>query len=58
MLYIRLILIALILTAVSWVVLKLIRKPVHIGLVFIFWVAVLIASMALLYVTSVLLASS
>lgn len=58
MLYIRLILIALVLTAVSWVVLKLIRKPVHIGLVFIFWVVVLIASMALLYVTSVLLASS
>ena len=58
MLYIRLIVIAVILTAISWFVLKLIRKPIHIGLIFIFWVAVILTSMLILYGTSVWLAGS
>ena len=58
MLYIRLIVIAVILTAFSWFVLKLIRKPIHIGLIFIFWVAVILTSMLILYGTSVWLAGS
>lgn len=58
MLYVRLLLLAAILTLISWVVLKLIRKPIHIGLVFIFWIAAIVVTMTSLYVISVLLASS
>lgn len=56
MLYVRLLLIALVLTLLTWVVLKLIRKPIHIGLVFVFWVVTILTSMALLYGVSVWLA--
>ena len=57
MLYIRLILISLVLTVISWVVLKLIRKPMHIGLVFLFWVVAVVGTTALLYVISVWMAT-
>ncbi len=56
MLFVRLWLIILVLTAVSWVVLKLIRKPMHIGWIFLFWVVVLFGLAALLYGGSVWLA--
>lgn len=58
MLYIRLLLIAVVLTLISWVVLKLIRKPLNIGLVFIFWVVTILTSMAILYGASVWLAGN
>jgi hypothetical protein len=58
MMMIRLMLVAMVLTAISWFLLKLIRKPVHIGLVFLFWVFAIFGSMGLLYATSVWFAST
>lgn len=56
MVIIRLWLIVALLTVISWFILKLIRKPVHIGWVLLFWVAVIFGSMGLIYVGSVWLA--
>lgn len=56
MLMIRLWLVVVVLTVVSWVVLKLIRKPWHIGWVLLFWVVVIFGSMLLIYGTSIWLA--
>ncbi|WP_158660991.1 hypothetical protein [Thiomicrorhabdus sp. Milos-T2] len=53
MMYIRLLLVALVLTVISWLILNAIRKPVNIGFVFLFWVATILASMAFLYLISV-----
>jgi len=53
MMFIRLMLVSMVLTIISWVVLKLVRKSVHIGLVFLFWVFTIFGSMGLLYVISV-----
>jgi len=53
MFYIRLLLVAAVLSIISWFVLKLVRKPKHIGLIFLFWVLVIVVSMALLYTLSV-----
>ncbi len=53
MLFVRLWVVILVLTAVSWVVLKLIRKPLHIGWIFLFWAVTLFGLMALLYGGSV-----
>ena len=58
MLYIRLLLVILVLTLFSWVVLKLVRKPMHIGLVFLFWTVTVITCMALLFGISVLIAEA
>ncbi len=58
MLYIRLLLVILVLTLFSWVVLKLVRKPMHIGLVFLFWTVAVISCMALLFGISVLMAEA
>lgn len=58
MMFIRLWLVAMVLTVVSWLLLKLIRKSVHIGLIFLFWVLAIFGSMGLLYVASVWFASS
>ncbi len=58
MLYIRLILVAVVLTIISWLVFKLIRKPINIGWVFLFWVLAIFVSTALLYGLSVWFASS
>ena len=56
--FIRLWVLILILTAISWFVLTLVRKPMHIGLVFLFWIVAVFGSTALLYVVSVWLASN
>lgn len=53
MFFIRLWIVAIVLTLISWFLLKLIRKPMHIGLVFLFWVAVIFVSTGLLYAVSV-----
>ncbi|WP_168188939.1 hypothetical protein [Thiomicrorhabdus sediminis] len=53
MMLIRLFVISLVLTLISWFVLKLVRKSVHIGLVFLFWIATIFGSMGLLYLISV-----
>lgn len=58
MLYIRLLIVILILSLLSWVVLKLVRKPMHFGLVFIFWTAAVLATMFLLYGMSVFMAGA
>lgn len=58
MMFIRLGLIAIVLTVVSWLLLKLARKSVHIGLIFLFWVLTIFGSMGLLYAVSVWFASS
>jgi len=58
MMFIRLWLVAMVLTFVSWLLLKLIRKSVNIGLIFLFWVLAIFGSMGLLYVVSVWFASS
>lgn len=58
MMFIRLWLVAMVLTVVSWLLLKLIRKSVHIGLIFLFWILAIFGSMGLLYVVSVWFASS
>ncbi|WP_198525677.1 hypothetical protein [Thiomicrorhabdus sp. Kp2] len=58
MVLIRLWLIALVLTVISWFLLKLIRKPIHIGWVFLFWVAAIFGTMGLIYAGSVWLASN
>jgi hypothetical protein len=50
---IRLSLAILVLSGLSWLVLKLISKPVHIGLVLLFWIFVVFGSAALLYGLSV-----
>ncbi|MDG6778438.1 hypothetical protein QCB44_06960 [Thiomicrorhabdus sp. zzn3] len=49
----RLWLIVLVMTALSWLVLRLINKPKHIGWVFLFWVAVIMGTTLLLYGVSV-----
>jgi len=56
MLFIRLWVVILVLTAVSWVVLRLIRKPLHIGWIFLFWIVILFGLMALFYGGSIWLA--
>ncbi|VAW47101.1 hypothetical protein MNBD_GAMMA03-1048 [hydrothermal vent metagenome] len=53
MLMIRLWLFIVILTVISWLVLKLVRKPLHIGWVFLFWIVVVIGSAVLLYGISI-----
>ncbi|WP_237261201.1 hypothetical protein [Thiomicrorhabdus immobilis] len=53
MMYIRLLLVALALSVLTWLVLKAIRKPVNIGLLFLFWIATIFGSMGLLYLISV-----
>lgn len=58
MVFIRLWIIAMVLTVISWFVLKLIRKTVHIGWIFLFWLLALFGSTGLLYVISVWFASS
>lgn len=58
MIFVRLWLVTIVLTAISWLVLKLVRKSIHIGLVFLFWIVVIFGSTALLYVGSVWLASN
>lgn len=50
---IRMILLILVLSGISWLVLRLISKPIHIGLVVLFWVAVVFGSAGLLYGFSV-----
>ena len=55
---IRLWLLVLIMTGISWIILKLIRKPMHIGLIFLFWVIAILGSTALLYMVSVWFVSS
>ncbi len=56
MFMIRLWLIVLVMTLISWGVLKLIRKPLHIGWVFLFWTVVFFGSAFLLYGVSIWLA--
>lgn len=56
--FLRLWVVVLVLTLISWLLLKLIRKPMHIGLVFLFWVAVIFVSTFLLYAISVWFVSS
>ncbi len=58
MLFVKLWVVVLLLTAVSWVVLKLIRKPLNIGWIFLFWVVTLFGLAALLYGGSVWLAGA
>ncbi|MDX1352919.1 MAG: hypothetical protein R3254_07900 [Thiomicrorhabdus sp.] len=58
MVILRLWLVVLVLTVISWFVLKLVRKSVHIGWVFLFWIAVIFGSMALIYAGSVWFASN
>ena len=58
MVFLRLWAVAIILTLISWFLLKLIRKPMHIGLVFLFWVAVIFVSTVGLYAISVWFVSS
>ncbi|WP_172959676.1 hypothetical protein [Thiomicrorhabdus aquaedulcis] len=49
----KMVLLILVLTVASWLVLKLISKPMHIGLVLLFWIAVVFGSAGLLYGFSV-----
>jgi len=56
MLFVKLWVVILVLTAISWVVLKLVLKPLHIGWIFLFWVITLFGLAALLYGGSVWLA--
>lgn len=56
MIIIRLWVLVIVLTAITWLVLKLAQKPQHIGLIFLFWVAVVLASTGVLYGFSVFLA--
>lgn len=44
------------LTLLSWLVLKAIRKPVNLFLVFLFWIIAIWGTMGLVYVLSVFLA--
>ncbi|MDR9498109.1 MAG: hypothetical protein RI556_02965 [Hydrogenovibrio sp.] len=50
-------LLILLLTAGSWYLLKLAGRPLHIGWVFLFWVATLLAAAAVLYGLSLIVAA-
>jgi len=52
-LFIRLWVIVIILTGISWLVLKVINRPKHVGLVFLFWVVAVWGTTLLLYGVSV-----
>ncbi|MDG6774087.1 hypothetical protein QCB45_07065 [Thiomicrorhabdus sp. ZW0627] len=49
----RLWILVIAMTVISWFVLKLINKPTHIGLVFLFWVVAIMGTTLLLYLVSV-----
>ncbi|WP_373018993.1 hypothetical protein [Thiomicrorhabdus sp.] len=49
----RLWILVIAMTVISWFVLKLINKPTHIGLVFLFWVVAIMGTTLLLYGVSV-----
>ncbi|MEA3406171.1 MAG: hypothetical protein U9R28_10610 [Pseudomonadota bacterium] len=53
MLLFRLWIIVVVMTAISWLVLKVVSRPKHIGLVFLFWVVAIWGSTLLLYGISV-----
>lgn len=55
---IRLWIVVFALTLASWLVLKVIRKPINLFLVFGFWVVVVWGTMGLIYGISVLLAQN
>lgn len=50
---IRIWVLVVIITVISYLVLKLIKKPVHIAWVFLFWAAVIFGTILLLYGASV-----
>lgn len=53
---IRLWLVVIVLTVISWLVLKLVQKSIHLGWLFLFWVVAVFGTTLLLYGLSVLLA--
>lgn len=53
MLMIRFGILVLVLTVVSWLVLKVLRRPAHFGLVFLFWVLVVMVVVTGFYGISV-----
>lgn len=55
---IRLWLVVIVLTLLSWLVLKAIRKPQNIFLVLLFWLAAIWGSVGSVYLISVLLAQA
>lgn len=58
MVIVRMWLLVLVATVVSWVILKLLKKPIHIGWLFLLWVLVLFGGTALFYGVSVWFVSS
>lgn len=50
---IRLWIFIIILTGLSWLVLKVIGKPKHIGWIFLFWIATILGGTAFFYMISV-----
>lgn len=53
---IRLWLVVIVLTVISWVILKLAQKSIHLGWVFLFWTVAIFGTTLLLYGLSVLVA--
>ncbi|MBD3611450.1 MAG: hypothetical protein HUJ13_03360 [Hydrogenovibrio crunogenus] len=53
MMIIKVWLFIMILTVLSWLGLKIVRKPLHIGWVFLFWVVTVLGGTAFFYMISV-----
>lgn len=53
MMVIKVWLFIMILTVLSWLGLKIIKKPLHIGWVFLFWVVTILGGTAFFYMISV-----
>lgn len=58
MMILRMWLLIIVVTVVSWLVLKLIGKPKHIGWVFLFWIVTILGGTAFFYMISVWFVSS
>lgn len=58
MMILRMWLLIIIVTVISWLVLKVIGKPKHIGWVFLFWIVTILGGTAFFYMISVWFVSS
>ncbi len=57
MMYFRLLIIITVLSLISWLVLKLIKKPKHFAIVMLAWIAIFLVGGAIFYGLSIIVAN-